>query len=393
MAFLEIKNFNKTFGDKVVALKDVNFTLEKGKVLSIIGHSGSGKTTLLRCINFLTELDSGEMTLNDETLLKAPIDKSLKESEIREKRLNFGLVFQSFNLFPQYNVLDNVTLAPNMLLLDEIKEYKNSLKAQKVPFMERKAKVKEFTKEKKALIEKEGLDIIEKVGLSDKVKSYPCELSGGQCQRVAIARALALNPKVLCFDEPTSALDPELTGEVLKVIKSLKQKDRTMIIVTHEMSFAKNVSDQIIFMADGEIVEQGKPKDLFENPKTEQQTPTLNEEPFKTDLKKLKLLVTVVNRKKTEFYLDYLTGFEVNFQTAVAGQGTATSDTMYLLGLADSDKSVIFSILREDRAEEALQGLEEKFHTLRGGKGIAFTIPLTGVIGVAIYRFLSNNRR
>ena len=270
MAFLEIKNFNKTFGDKVVALKDVNFTLEKGKVLSIIGHSGSGKTTLLRCINFLTELDSGEMTLNDETLLKAPIDKSLKESEIREKRLNFGLVFQSFNLFPQYNVLDNVTLAPNMLLLDEIKEYKNSLKAQKVPFMERKAKVKEFTKEKKALIEKEGLDIIEKVGLSDKVKSYPCELSGGQCQRVAIARALALNPKVLCFDEPTSALDPELTGEVLKVIKSLKQKDRTMIIVTHEMSFAKNVSDQIIFMADGEIVEQGNPKDLFENPKTEQ---------------------------------------------------------------------------------------------------------------------------
>lgn len=132
---------------------------------------------------------------------------------------------------------------------------------------------------------------------------------------------------------------------------------------------------------------------IKKNPKTEQVTPTVNEEPFKTDLKKLKLLVTVVNRKKTEFYLDYLTGFEVNFQTAVAAQGTASSDMMYLLGLADSDKSVIFSILREDRVEEAMQGLDEKFHTLRGGKGIAFTIPLTGVIGVAIYRFLSNNRR
>ena len=269
MAFLEVKNFNKTFGDKVVALKNVNFSLERGKVLSIIGHSGSGKTTLLRTINFLTELNSGEMTLDNEVLLTAPIDKSLSESEIREKRLNFGLVFQSFNLFPQYNVLDNVTLAPNMLLLEDIKEYKKRLKEQKIPLMQRKALVKAFTKEKKEQIEKEGLEIIEKVGLLDKIKSYPCELSGGQCQRVAIARALALNPKVLCFDEPTSALDPELTGEVLKVIKSLKQKDRTMIIVTHEMSFAKNVSDEVIFMADGEIVESGTPKDLFNNPKTE----------------------------------------------------------------------------------------------------------------------------
>lgn len=269
MAFLEIKNFNKTFDGNIQVLKNINLTLEKGKVLSIIGHSGSGKTTLLRCINFLTELDSGEMALDGETLLKAPQEKGKSESEIREKRLNFGLVFQSFNLFPQYNVLDNVTLAPNMLLLDEIKGYKKSLKDKKLPFMERKALVKAFTKEKKEKIEKDGLEIIEKVGLSDKIKSYPCELSGGQCQRVAIARALALNPKVLCFDEPTSALDPELTGEVLKVIKSLKQKDRTMIIVTHEMSFAKNVSDEVIFMADGEIVESGKPKDLFNNPKTD----------------------------------------------------------------------------------------------------------------------------
>lgn len=270
MAFLEIKNFNKTFNGEVKALNNINLTLEKGKVLSIIGHSGSGKTTLLRCINFLTELDSGEMTLDNEVLLTAPIDKSVSEAELREKRLNFGLVFQSFNLFPQYNVLDNVTLAPNMLLLDEIKEYKKSLKVKKLPFMERKALVKAFTKEKKEKIEKDGLEIIEKVGLSDKIKSYPCELSGGQCQRVAIARALALNPKVLCFDEPTSALDPELTGEVLKVIKSLKQKDRTMIIVTHEMSFAKNVSDEVIFMADGKIIESGKPKDLFNNPKTDE---------------------------------------------------------------------------------------------------------------------------
>ena len=268
MAFLEIKNFNKTFGDKVVALKDVNLSLEKGKVLSIIGHSGSGKTTLLRSINFLSELDSGEMILDGETLIDSTTE-NVSEKELRKKRLNFGLVFQSFNLFPQYNVLDNVTLAPNMLLLDDIKDYKESLKSNKVPFFERKAKVKAFIKERKAKIEKEGLDILEKVGLLDKIKSYPCELSGGQCQRVAIARALALNPKVLCFDEPTSALDPELTGEVLKVIKSLKQKDRTMIIVTHEMSFAKNVSDKVIFMADGEICEEGKPSDLFNNPKTE----------------------------------------------------------------------------------------------------------------------------
>ena len=270
MAFLEVKNFNKTFGDKVVALKNVNFSLDKGKVLSIIGHSGSGKTTLLRCINFLTELDCGEMTLDGEVLMSVSSKEKIAESELREKRLNFGLVFQSFNLFPQYNVLNNVTLAPNMLLLDEVKKYKKSLKEGNKSFKERRALVKAYIKERKAKIEKEALEIIEKVGLLDKIKSYPCELSGGQCQRVAIARALALNPKVLCFDEPTSALDPELTGEVLKVIKSLKQKDRTMIIVTHEMSFAKNVSDEVIFMADGEIVESGKPKDLFNNPKTEQ---------------------------------------------------------------------------------------------------------------------------
>ena len=270
MSYLKIENFNKTFNDGFKVLKNINFTLEKGQVLSIIGSSGSGKTTLLRCINFLTMVDEGKISLGDELIFDSVRDENLSDKALREKRLNFGLVFQSFNLFPQYNVLNNVTLAPNMLLLDEVKKYKKSLKEENKSFRERRALVKAYIKERKAKIEKEALEIIEKVGLLDKIKSYPCELSGGQCQRVAIARALALNPKVLCFDEPTSALDPELTGEVLKVIKSLKQKDRTMIIVTHEMSFAKNVSDEVIFMADGEIVESGKPKDLFNNPKTEQ---------------------------------------------------------------------------------------------------------------------------
>lgn len=270
MSYLKIENFNKTFNDGFKVLKNINFTLEKGQVLSIIGSSGSGKTTLLRCINFLTMVDEGKISLGDELIFDSVRDENLSDKALREKRLNFGLVFQSFNLFPQYNVLNNVTLAPNMLLLDEVKKYKKSLKEENKSFRERRALVKAYIKERKAKIEKEALEIIEKVGLLDKIKSYPCELSGGQCQRVAIARALALNPKVLCFDEPTSALDPELTGEVLKVIKSLKQKDRTMIIVTHEMSFAKNVSDELIFMADGEIVESGKPKDLFNNPKTEQ---------------------------------------------------------------------------------------------------------------------------
>ena len=252
MAFLEIKNFSKSFGD-FKALNNINFTLEKGEILSIIGHSGSGKTTLLLAINFLTQLDAGEMILDGETLLDAPTTNNISEKYLRDKRLNFGMVFQSFNLFPQYTVKENITLAPILRLKERYKKDKKNIN-----FIEEKSK-----------IEKDALSLLEKTGLSEKANSYPCELSGGQCQRVAIARALALNPKVLCFDEPTSALDPELTGEVLKVIKSLKQKDRTMIIVTHEMSFAKNVSDKVIFMADGEICEEGKPSDLFNNPKTE----------------------------------------------------------------------------------------------------------------------------
>ena len=269
MAYLSIENFNKTFSDGFNVLNNISFSIEKGQALSIIGSSGSGKTTLLRCINFLTSLDSGKIILDGETLFDAEFDNDLKDKQLREKRLNFGLVFQSFNLFPQYNVLDNITLAPKMLLKDEVKEYKTQLKAKNVSFFERRDLVNQFIAKRKAEIEQEGLELLEKIGLTEKVKSYPCELSGGQCQRVAIARALALKPKVLCFDEPTSALDPELTGEVLKVIKELKKTTSiTMIIVTHEMGFAKKVSDKVLFMVDGEIEEMGTPKQIFENSKS-----------------------------------------------------------------------------------------------------------------------------
>ena len=252
MAYLEIENFNKSFGNTEV-LKGINLSVNKGQVVSIIGSSGSGKTTLLRCVNFLETPDNGTMTLDGQILFDSNQQKKDSDAILREKRLNFGLVFQSFNLFPQYNVLDNITLAPTLLLKSKINPRKN----------------KELFSTEKKKIEKEAYDLLEKIGLTDKAKAYPCELSGGQCQRVAIARALALKPKVLCFDEPTSALDPELTGEVLKVIKALKDKDRTMIIVTHEMGFAKNVSDKIVFMADGVIEEEGSPKQLLENPKSE----------------------------------------------------------------------------------------------------------------------------
>ena len=269
MAYLDIENFNKTFIDGFQVLKDINFSIEKGQALSIIGSSGSGKTTLLRCINFLTELDQGKITLDGEVLFDSNSEEKLTEAVLREKRLNFGLVFQSFNLFPQYNVIDNITLAPKMLLEDKVKALKKELRKQGKKFFERKGLVKEFINKQKEEIEKDGLALIEKIGLTEKIKSYPCELSGGQCQRVAIARALALKPKILCFDEPTSALDPELTGEVLKVIRALKEEDRTMIIVTHEMGFAKHVSDKVIFMADGVIEEAGTPEEIFDNPKSE----------------------------------------------------------------------------------------------------------------------------
>lgn len=241
MSVLEVKNIKKSFG-KVEVLKDISFSLEKGEVLSIIGSSGSGKTTLLRCLNFLEFADEGTITVNGKLLYDGSDKKSkrMKEAEIRTKRLHFGLVFQNFNLFPQYNVLKNIMLAPTLLNHGDEKA-----------------------------IEENAKKLIERVGLSDKMENYPCELSGGQQQRVAIARALALNPDILCFDEPTSALDPELTGEVLKVIRSLKTGDSTMIVVTHEMGFAREVSDKIIFMADGVIEEFGTPDEIFGNPKSE----------------------------------------------------------------------------------------------------------------------------
>ena len=241
MSVLEVKNIKKSFG-KVEVLKDISFSLEKGEVLSIIGSSGSGKTTLLRCLNFLEFADEGTITVNGKLLYDGNDKKSkrMKEAEIRTKRLHFGLVFQNFNLFPQYNVLKNIMLAPTLLNHGDEKA-----------------------------IEENAKKLIERVRLSDKINNYPCELSGGQQQRVAIAPALALNPDILCFDEPTSALDPELTGEVLKVIRSLKTGDSTMIVVTHEMGFAREVSDKIIFMADGVIEEFGTPDEIFGNPKSE----------------------------------------------------------------------------------------------------------------------------
>ena len=260
MAYLEIKDFNKNFGQTEV-LKGINLNIEKGQVVSIIGSSGSGKTTLLRCINFLETPDAGKMILDGETLFDATLNKKESEAALREKRLNFGLVFQSFNLFPQYNVLDNVALAPKLLLKERFKEFKKTEKSKMLRT--------EFLEKERASIISDAEKLLIKTGLIEKQNAYPCELSGGQCQRVAIARALALKPKILCFDEPTSALDPELTGEVLKVIKSLKDEDRTMIIVTHEMGFAKNVSDKVVFMANGVIEEEGTPKEIFENPKSE----------------------------------------------------------------------------------------------------------------------------
>lgn len=269
MAFLEVKNFYKSFGDTKV-LKGVDFDLEKGQVLVLIGSSGSGKTTLLRCLNFLETPDVGTITLNEEVLFdankltgaKGTKMKRDSDEDIRKKRLRFGMVFQSFNLFPQYNVLRNVTLAMDLRAKEKLVKPKLFAKVEeKKAYKKALETIYQENKEK-------ALELIEKVGLSEKINNYPCELSGGQCQRVAIARALALNPDILCFDEPTSALDPELTGEVLKVIKGLKSADSTMIVVTHEMEFARSVADKVIFMADGIIEEEGTPEEVFGNPKS-----------------------------------------------------------------------------------------------------------------------------
>lgn len=253
MAFLEVKNLYKSFGETQV-LKGISFEMSKGEVVSVIGSSGNGKTTLLRCLNFLETPDSGTITVDGNVIFPQPDTKDTK----KKNPLTFGLVFQNFNLFPQYTALRNVTLA--MDLRDE-----SALKAEKVKRLERKQRLKVM----RAKNEEIARGLLTRVGLGDKMYNYPCELSGGQQQRVAIARALALSPDILCFDEPTSALDPELTGEVLKVIKGLIDEDRTIIIVTHEMDFAKNVSDKIIFMADGLIEEMGTPDEVFNAPKSE----------------------------------------------------------------------------------------------------------------------------
>ena len=244
MQVLNVKNLRKSFGNTEV-LRGIDLTLERGEVLSIIGSSGGGKTTFLRCLNFLELADEGEIAVNGETVYSAV--EGEKPEMTPEAQLSLGLVFQQFNLFPQYTVKGNLTLAPTL-----------RAKKAKLP------NLKEVLEE----IDKRADDLLDTVGLTEKRDSYPCQLSGGQQQRVAIARALMLSPDILCFDEPTSALDPELTGEVLKVIRSLKSADRTMIIVTHEMEFARGVSDKIIFMADGIIEEMGTPEEIFGSPRS-----------------------------------------------------------------------------------------------------------------------------
>lgn len=252
MSLLNVNNIQKSFGKNEV-LKSISFSLEKGEVLAIIGSSGSGKTTLLRCLNFLETPQKGKIIVNDKVLFDGDDPSKKTDSQIRKNRLHFGLVFQSFNLFPQYKVIDNITLAPMLAAKEQIKKSGEYMGAKTY-------------KHAQEIIRENALSLLERVGLSEKRDAYPGNLSGGQQQRVAIARALALNPDVLCFDEPTSALDPELTGEVLNVIKGLKTSDSTMIVVTHEIDFARDVADKIIFMDNGVIAEEGAPEQVIGNP-------------------------------------------------------------------------------------------------------------------------------
>ena len=256
--YLSVKGIRKSFGNTEV-LRGIDLSLNRGDVLAIIGSSGSGKTTLLRCLNFLERPDEGIITVGGKTLLDAADHTTMSEAQIRRNRLHFGLVFQSFNLFPQYTVLQNITLAPTLALGEEqkrIRRAEGALAAQK------------WHKERVAEIGERAKALLARVGLAEKASSYPCQLSGGQQQRVAIARALCMSPDILCFDEPTSALDPELTGEVLSVIRGLKSHDSTMIVVTHEMEFARSVADRVIFMANGIIEEEGTPDEVFGHPKS-----------------------------------------------------------------------------------------------------------------------------
>ncbi len=249
MSILSVEHISKSF-DKTEVLKDISFTMEKSQVLSIIGSSGSGKTTLLRCLNFLERADQGRILVGDRVVFDAEDPQYMKDAVIRKNRMHFGMVFQSFNLFPQYTALENVMLAPRLAA------------AKQEGFKEKKKEVLEQLRQ-------QAEDILCQMGLKERMENYPHQLSGGQCQRVAIARALAMQPDILCFDEPTSALDPELTGEVLRVIKELAEKKMTMVIVTHEMSFARDVSDKVIFMNDGVCLEQGTPEEVFDHPKEE----------------------------------------------------------------------------------------------------------------------------
>ncbi len=249
MALLEVRNIEKNFGQTKV-LKDVSFDLAEGNTLAIIGSSGSGKTTLLRCLNFLEVPSKGKITVKGETLFDSDNYTKENSQDLRRKRLHFGMVFQSFNLFPQYTALENVTLSEKLLAKDlpDFKKRKKELYAQ---------------------IDNHGKELLAQMGLADRMEHYPHQLSGGQQQRVAIARALALNPEIMLFDEPTSALDPELVGEVLNVMKELAQKGMTMVVVTHEMGFAREMADRIIFMDGGQIVETGSAEDIFSNPQQE----------------------------------------------------------------------------------------------------------------------------
>ena len=249
MPILQVEHIRKSFGSTDV-LRDVSFSMEKGDVMSIIGSSGSGKTTLLRCLNFLETPDAGVIRLGNEVLLDAGSRTPVKDAELRRRRLHFGLVFQSFNLFPQYTALENVVLASDLLLREQVHD-------------------RRIRKEQHEHLVAHAKELLAQMGLANRADHYPHQLSGGQCQRVAIARALALEPDILCFDEPTSALDPELTGEVLRVIRELADRAMTMIIVTHEMAFARDVASKVIFMDNGEILEEGTPEQVFLHPTKE----------------------------------------------------------------------------------------------------------------------------
>ncbi len=256
--YLSVRGIRKRFGSNEV-LKGIDLSLDKGDVLAIIGSSGSGKTTLLRCLNFLETPDEGTITVGGELLLNASDKTTLTEARIRRNRLHFGLVFQSFNLFPQYTVMQNLLLAPTLAVGEEAKAIRRASGA---------SAAKQYKDSELAALHGRATALLDRVGLSDKRDAYPCQLSGGQQQRVAIARALCMSPDILCFDEPTSALDPELTGEVLSVIRGLKSGDSTMVVVTHEMEFARSVADRVIYMAHGVIEEEGTPEAVFDNPQS-----------------------------------------------------------------------------------------------------------------------------